>query len=198
MSICEWDKNSHMPSLLSVYTHWGGEPRPNCTIHSLILFIVVILGSIYSQYNVYTHWGVVILDLQAILPARVAYILGPYSTPTSSALPQASMSSHYTSKFQTSQKNNTYHNWFGHAFPHRAVNNQALVWSWGCCTVAAPKNLSQALIMSSTHIQVRTCVDCKHNLIHCSSFLYFLNIHQICIWMNLLKNLRPSMVLWWV
>ena len=71
-----------MPSLLSVYTHWGGEPRPNCIIYSLILFIVVILGSIYSQYSVYTHWGVVILDLQAILPARVAYIIGPYSTQT--------------------------------------------------------------------------------------------------------------------
>ena len=51
-----------MPSLLSVYTHWGGEPRCYCTIYSLILFVVVIL------------------DLQAILPAQVVYILGPYST----------------------------------------------------------------------------------------------------------------------
>ena len=38
-----------MASLLSVYTHWGGEPQCICTIYLLISFVVCILHSIYSQ-----------------------------------------------------------------------------------------------------------------------------------------------------
>ena len=45
-----WVKqNLHMASFLSVFTHWGGEPRCHCTVQILISFIVVLLGSIYSQ-----------------------------------------------------------------------------------------------------------------------------------------------------
>ena len=47
-------QNSRMASLLSVFTHWGGEPRCHCIIYILISFIVVLLGSIYSQYSVLT------------------------------------------------------------------------------------------------------------------------------------------------
>ena len=39
-------QNLCMPSLLGVFTHWGG----------------VVLGSIYSQSSFFTHWGVVLLD----------------------------------------------------------------------------------------------------------------------------------------
>ena len=80
--------------------------------------------------------------------------------------------------------------------PLHIVQGTIKLWHEVGDVVAGPKNLSQAPIMSSTHIQVRTCFDCKHKLIHCSSFLHSLNIHQICIWMNLLKNLKPNMVLW--
>ena len=76
-----WVKqNLHMASLLSVFTHWGGEPRCHCTIQILISFIVVLLGSIYSQSSVFTHWGVVLLDQKAKLTAKVVNTIGPYST----------------------------------------------------------------------------------------------------------------------
>ena len=39
---------SRMASLLSVYTHLGGEPCCLCTLYSLISFVACILGSIYS------------------------------------------------------------------------------------------------------------------------------------------------------
>ena len=83
--------------------------------------------------------------------------------------------------------------------PLHVVQRTIKLWYEVGDVIAAPKNLSQAPIMSSTHSStVRTCFDCKHNLIHCSSFLHTLNIHQIYIWMNLPKNLKPSMVLWLV
>ena len=42
------EAHSHMASLLSVYTHWGGEPCCHCTRYLLISFITWLLGSIYS------------------------------------------------------------------------------------------------------------------------------------------------------
>ena len=73
-------QNLCIPSLLSVFTHWGGEPQCYCIIYILISFIVVLLGSIYSQLSVFTQWGVVLLDLKAKLPAIVANTIGPHST----------------------------------------------------------------------------------------------------------------------
>ena len=73
-------QNSCIPSLLSVFTYWGGEPWCHCIISILISFVVVLLGSIYSQSSVFTHWGVVLLDQKAKLPAKVANTIGPYST----------------------------------------------------------------------------------------------------------------------
>ena len=46
-------RHSHMASLLSVYSHWGGEPTFYCTIYLLISFIACLLGSIYSINSVY-------------------------------------------------------------------------------------------------------------------------------------------------
>ena len=52
-----------------------------------------------------------------------------------------------TSKVQTSQKNNnTDCNWLGYAFAHCAGNNQALAWSWGCCS------WTQESLTSSNHV----------------------------------------------
>ena len=56
-------QNLHMLSLLSVFTYWGGEPWCYCIIYLLISFVAVILGSIHSQFSVFTHWGAVILGL---------------------------------------------------------------------------------------------------------------------------------------
>ena len=45
-----------MLSLLSVFTHGGGEPQCYCIIYLLISFVAVTLGSIHSQFSVFTHW----------------------------------------------------------------------------------------------------------------------------------------------
>ena len=47
-------QKSRMASLLSVFTYWGGGLQCLCTIQTLIFFVVVILGSIYSQCIVFS------------------------------------------------------------------------------------------------------------------------------------------------